>query len=1045
MRGAKALAVVSAATLLLMSIGVSSRADDTAVPSPHDSASAATTQKVDSSSSSAAEGYDPGSQPRSDSSSAKTSPVDQSLATSPPANENRAFESATSTSNMGSTRNESHPKKSRNLAVTDGSGSIIETPVLNGCVVSIPITTSAPDSYILDIHDDRILIHSFEWDVTEAGLTTLTWPITESTGTEFEGVVFELYNDEGDYLSSRVYDYPAEVGNSCGQAATAATITLPEYIDSVTAGSTVKVAGEGYLPKTPVTLAFQGSLEVVATVTTDESGSYTTTFVVPTDATLGAHRLTARSWERRPAIAEVNVVAPPGGSVGAPVREGCNISIPVTVTAPGSYTLSIWDDELHLASFGWIASQAELKTFTWQITEIAANETPGIGFKLYSGNDLFLAEAAFEYPDDIGTACMEAATETTISLPDYHDSLITGAKVKVTGTGYLPNTTVALFFQGSFSRVATVTSDDNGSYETTFIVPTEASMGTHLVTARSASRRPASVEVNVVATGGIGTPTLDGCNVSIPVTAPATGTYVLEVWDDGEIVDFIEWVVTEPGLSIQNWQIPGIPGTEDEGVGFVLYSLDDNEFLSTYDYEITDEEGTSCMVDANPVMMYLPDYEDSITLGSTVRVTGTGYLPNTQVTLSFQGITGTLATTTTNANGDYATTFVVPTTTSLGTHQLTARSVNRRLVSREVKVAMSESGTIGNPFRYGCAVSIPVTTTAPGSYAIVVWDDFKVLDTYQWDVSEPGLHTVAWQIKAVARASTPGVNFELYGGEDAFLDTYEYEYPDEVGTYCSNPANTTLKPIDCATPKIFVAQGENATALKVKDYLAGQGVNSPDATYAAWGSSWIGTDYTRRFNAIAYNNRDGFIYGLASAASGSADLVKIGDQGAVQVVGEVKGLPLDHAFSNNGTFNLGTYYFSTEAAKVIYSLDLETLQATAITLSQTWEPADFVQIEGYLWGINGTDMYRLDVRDGKVTVFSVGDLIGGRTYGSGGAVFRYNTGDFGVVSSDIGVETQIHITDPASDNPTFTLVGQTTAPTSGRNDATSCSDVRFNS
>lgn len=347
---------------------------------------------------------------------------------------------------------------------------------------------------------------------------------------------------------------------------------------------------------------------------------------------------------------------------------------------------------------------------------------------------------------------------------------------------------------------------------------------------------------------------------------------------------------------------------------------------------------------------------------------------------------------------------------------------------------------IGPISRNGCTVSLPITVKKPGVYIVSVWDEFKVLDSFKWEARTAGLETHTWQIKGVTENDHPGISFALDAANGKSYGWRDYEYPDEVGFACAAlNSGTALKPIDCSTPKIFVAQGEDATTLKAKEYDAEAGVNTADASFAALGGPWTGTKQTTRYNAIAYNDQDGYIYGLADTANGGVDLVKVGDQGVVQVIGEVKGIPHDQSFRNNGSFLAGKYYFSTDFSNVIYSLDLKTLETTSISLSQTWEPSDFVEIDGFLWGIIGWRIYRLDVTTGKVSRFSIGNLIGGSSYGAGGAVFRYANGDFGVISSDTNAETQIHITNPASAKPTFSLVGQTSAPTSGRNDGTSCS------
>lgn len=350
------------------------------------------------------------------------------------------------------------------------------------------------------------------------------------------------------------------------------------------------------------------------------------------------------------------------------------------------------------------------------------------------------------------------------------------------------------------------------------------------------------------------------------------------------------------------------------------------------------------------------------------------------------------------------------------------------------RMILPSSATTGLPVRDGCSISMPIHIQSATRINVYIGDDSGLMASFEWSAQEPGDKTLTWRI---TRPMIGGgwIDLDLNGNPVSYRT---FGYPNEVAVACQALAAKTPRPINCLNSKIFVAQGEDATTLRVKEYDATSGVNSTRASFVAAGAPWAGTDYTTRYNAIAYNDRDGYIYGLADAESGGVELVVVGDQGAVQRLGDVKGLPTDQSFRNNGAFLNGTYYFTSDYTNVVYSLDLNTLQATRISLSQTWEPADFVDIDGYLWGILDWDIYRLDVTTGQVSKFRIGNLIGGRSYGAGGAVFRYTNGDFGVISSDIGMETQIHISNPGDNNPTFSLVGQTQAPTSSRNDATSC-------
>ena len=137
----------------------------------------------------------------------------------------------------------------------------------------------------------------------------------------------------------------------------------------------------------------------------------------------------------------------------------------------------------------------------------------------------------------------------------------------------------------------------------------------------------------VAPTATIGEISRDGCKVSIPVTTTGPGTYKLEVWDDGSVIDTFSWVVTTPGTKTVVWTITRPAGSSAPGVAFVV-SLGGSTLDLVDNYMFPDDTANKCSA-AVPVTIMLPDYTGSTTAGATLHVTGTGYLPNEQVKLVF--------------------------------------------------------------------------------------------------------------------------------------------------------------------------------------------------------------------------------------------------------------------------------------------------------------------------------------------------------------------------------------------------------------------------
>lgn len=111
---------------------------------------------------------------------------------------------------------------------------------------------------------------------------------------------------------------------------------LPDYTGSVNAGMTLKVAGTGYLPGEQVKLVFASTPTDVGSATTDSTGTYTTTFVVPLGATAEIHHLTATGvTSGRVATTEIKVVAA-AAVPGATVETSAVMDATLTLASTGS-------------------------------------------------------------------------------------------------------------------------------------------------------------------------------------------------------------------------------------------------------------------------------------------------------------------------------------------------------------------------------------------------------------------------------------------------------------------------------------------------------------------------------------------------------------------------------------------------------------------------------------------------------------------------------------------------------------------------------------
>ena len=241
----------------------------------------------------------------------------------------------------------------------------------------------------------------------------------------------------------------------------------------------------------------------------------------------------------------------------------------------------------------------------------------------------------------------------------------------------------------------------------------------------------------------------------------------------------------------------------------------------------------------------------------------------------------------------------------------------------------------------------------------------------------------------------------------------------------------------CVVPTVFVATG-NPTILQQQYQNAGGSTFTPLGTNPG---NWL-------YNAIAFNDEDGYLYAVSSAGGGhvAGRLLRIDAAGEIANLGSITGIPTaDLANINIGAFDGdGNYWVANgNQSGTLYRVDLTTFAAVSPGQSAPVRSSDVTYADGYLWGVvNLTgQMQRFDVATGTVTTFphsaspflatgTGNDAVYGAawTYGNGNLGFDVNTG--GIV--------QVAIDDPGSASPTFTRVAAASGPASANNDGTAC-------
>jgi len=163
-------------------------------------------------------------------------------------------------------------------------------------------------------------------------------------------------------------------------------------------------------------------------------------------------------------------------------------------------------------------------------------------------------------------------------------------------------------------------------------------------------------------------------------------------------------------------------------------------------------------------------------------------------------------------------------------------------------------------------------------------------------------------------------------------------------------------------------------------------------------------------------------------------LVRIGQNGVATNTGFV--LP-GTSTAWSGAFNDDDGYFYVATSHGVNTWVIDVSGTTPTLVRQMPQSAaenvfDFTYADGFFWGMNGDGIRRINPSTGASQFFPVPDSWGTRG-GTYGAAWVFGNGNLGF-SRNSGSVYQVSVENPASANPTFTLVGSQPGPASIRND-----------
>ena len=167
----------------------------------------------------------------------------------------------------------------------------------------------------------------------------------------------------------------------------------------------------------------------------------------------------------------------------------------------------------------------------------------------------------------------------------------------------------------------------------------------------------------------------------------------------------------------------------------------------------------------------------------------------------------------------------------------------------------------------------------------------------------------------------------------------------------------------------------------------------------------IGAPYSTTIKALAYNTRDGFMYGLRVSTN---QLLKIDNTGVTNL-GAVIGLPNQNY--NAGDFGSDGFLYVKRSSSVsnLYKIDIASMTATSLPLSSTLVSISDMAYHGttdMIYGVRDNEFYKIDTNTGVLTSCT---LSGTTESGNYGGIWCSLSPDIFYAQNDSGTIYEIDI------------------------------------
>lgn len=501
------------------------------------------------------------------------------------------------------------------------------------------------------------------------------------------------------------------------------------------AGSTLTVAGTGFVPNTAVTIvstvpgSSPGST-LGTTVTADGSGNFTTSLALPTTVPAGAYTVTALS-------AGGNVRASAGLTVTAPT----NLTIQPTSTNPGG-TVTVSGSGFGVGVPITVTAQVPLAAGGTQTITLQALATPSGTFSVSltiptsAAPGSVTITAANQQNTVRQTGTLTVATPATLTIAPT--SVVPGGTTTVTGAGFQPDVPVAvsavvpLTTGGTLTVTSQSLTTASGTFSTNLTIPATAQQGSVTVTA-------ANLQNTVRATATLtvsGQPTIT--IQPTPVAPGSTATITATGFVPNEAVTVTATVLTSNGeQAVTVSALPSANGTFTAGLTIPATALPGT--VSVAAVQGTTRLTGTLTVGGNPRITLQPT---TVLPGGSTTVSGSGFgisVP-VMVTASVPVRTGGSQTVSVSAytggTGSFSARLTVPNDAAPGPVSVTAVAGSERVANTLTIGALTGQVTIspvqappggtvtvsGSGFAPGdrITVSVPVRTRGGASSTLTV-------------------------------------------------------------------------------------------------------------------------------------------------------------------------------------------------------------------------------------------------------------------------------------------------------------------------------------